>query len=127
MESSQVHTRHTLKLVLMIGATVHVGVGVAVALIGNLEGPMGGLLYVAMFAVPMALIAIGIASSHFAARVASAWFGLALALTYSAVLVGNWSGYSTETRAVAVIVIIPTVLLYFAVCGFVVMAKPLSV
>jgi hypothetical protein len=90
-------------------AAVHVLIGVGMAVVGNSEGRVGGFLFALMYALPLALIALALRSSKRRRRATAGWAALLLSVFYSAVVAGNWSGYSTPQAIFMVGVTAPTV------------------
>jgi hypothetical protein len=89
-------------------AAAHVLVGIGVAFVGNEEGSVGGVFYVLVYALPLLLIAGALRSSRRSWHTAAGWAALLLAVFYSLVVVGNWSGYSTSTATFAISITAPT-------------------
>jgi hypothetical protein len=96
-------------------AAIHVAVGTGMALIGNTEGWLGGLMYAVLYATPLVLIAIALRSSSTSWHGAAGWAALLLGAYYTLIVAGNWSGYSTETAIFAVSITVPTVALDLAI------------
>jgi hypothetical protein len=89
-------------------AAAHVAVGVAMAVAGNEEGIGGALLYVALFAVPLVVIGLGLRSTEARRRSTAGWAALVLAAYYLLVIIGNWSGYTGSEAALALGASLPT-------------------
>ena len=85
-------------------------VGIAMSFAPNPEGRLGGLLYVAMYAVPTAAVAVAWASGRRWAHTVSGWAGLALAALYTAVAILNWSGYTPWEAVFVLVATVPAVL-----------------
>jgi hypothetical protein len=89
-------------------ATAHVAVGVVMAVAGNEEGIGGALLYVALFALPLVVIGLGLRSTEARRRSTAGWAALVLAAYYPFVVIGNWSGYTGSEAALALGASLPT-------------------
>jgi hypothetical protein len=96
-------------------AAIHVAVGIAMAVIGNAEGWLGGLMYAVLYATPLVLIAVALRSSGSAWHRAAGWAALLLGSYYALIVVGNWPGYSAETMIFALGITVPTVALDLAI------------
>jgi len=92
-------------------AVIQVAVGIGMAVIGNSEGWLGGLMYALLYATPLVLIALALRSSSSRWHRPAGWAALLLGAYYALIVVGNWSGYSAETRIFAVSITVPTVVL----------------
>ena len=84
-------------------------VGIGVTLFPNPEGQLGGILYAGMYALPLLLMALALRSPRRLWQLMAGWAALFFAASYSMVVVGNWSQYSTARAAVALAVTVPTV------------------
>jgi hypothetical protein len=91
-------------------AAAQVLVGVGVSLLPNPEGWVGGIFYAGMYALPLLLMAVALRSSRRPWHIVAGWGALLLAVFYSLVVVGNWSGYSAAQAAFALALTAPTVL-----------------
>ena len=89
-------------------AVAHVAVGVGMVVVGNEEGVGGAFLYMALFAVPLVLIGLGLRSSEARWRSTAGWVALVLAAYYVFVVIGNWSGYTGSEAALALGASLPT-------------------
>lgn len=100
-----------LSWIAMALAAVQVAVGIGVSVVGNAEGWVGGILYALLYALPLLLIALALRSSRSSLHTAAGWAALVLAAFYSLVVIGNWSGYSSQMAIFAVCITVPTVAL----------------
>ena len=89
-------------------AAMQVAVGIGMGVIGNSEGWLGGLVYAVLYATPLVLIALALRSSSSRWHRPAGWAALLLGAYYALIVVGNWSGYSAETRIFAVSITVPT-------------------
>jgi hypothetical protein len=90
-------------------ATVHLFVGLAMGLLGNPEGPLGGVAYAVFYALPLLLIGLALRSSRRGYHVAAGVGALILGAFYAITVVGNWTFYSTEVAIFSAGITIPTV------------------
>jgi hypothetical protein len=104
-------------------ALVQTFVAVAMTILPNAEGTAGGFAYAAMYVGPALLVSVAVQSSQRGWQLVAAWVSLVLSVFYVAVVVGNWSGYSTAQQAFAIGVNVPTVALYLAVFRAVVLRR----
>ncbi len=105
-------------------ALVHVIVGAGVSLSPNSDGFLGGVLYVAMYALPLALFGFGLRSAKHGWRTATGWAALVLAAGYSAVVIGNWSGYAPLQALFVLVVTAPTVAVDLVIFWATVLHRP---
>lgn len=96
-------------------AAMHLVVGFGMAVIGNPEGWLGGLMYAVLYATPLVLIALALRSSRSRWHRPAGWAALLLGAYYALIVVGNWSGYSAETKVFAVSITVPTIALDLAI------------
>jgi hypothetical protein len=90
-------------------------VSVVVFVLPNPEGWLGGLLYAAFYAVPLALIALALRSGIPWLQTSCGWLAMLLAICFTAIPIGNWAGYASLQAVFAVAITVPTVLFYLAV------------
>jgi hypothetical protein len=90
-------------------------VAIGISIFPNPEGWMGGILYCAAYAVPLALLGLALRSSRQSWRTLAGWLALALSVFYSIVVLGNWSGYSTQQAILAIGITAPTVVVDLAI------------
>jgi hypothetical protein len=90
-------------------------VGIVIAFVPNLEGPLGGLLYGLMYAVPTAAVALAWGSTSRPVQTVGGWAALLLAVFYTAIPVLNWNGYTPLETVFVLGVTVPTVLFDLAV------------
>lgn len=95
----------------VILATAQTLVALVMLLLPNQEGSLGGVLFALIYAAPLLLLALALRSAQAGLRTVAGWAALGLAMVYSAIVVGNWSGYSALQAATAVAVSAPTVAL----------------
>ena len=95
----------------MILAAAQMVVALGMLVASNPEGILGGVLFALMYAAPLLLLALALGSAQPGLRTAAGWAALGLSLAYSAVVVGNWSGYSDGQAVIAVTITVPTVVL----------------
>jgi hypothetical protein len=105
-------------------AAAHVLVGMAMTFAGNTEGPFGGVLYAAFYAIPLLLIALALRSVRQGWHTTAGWAALVLAVFYVAVVLGNRSGYSTQAATFAVMVTVPTAVLDLAIFWAGILRRP---
>lgn len=92
-------------------AGTQVLVGLAMAAAPDSEGWFGGLAFAAIYAAPMLLMALALRSPRLGWHTAAAWAALAFGAFYTAVVVGNWTGYTNSQAIAAVLLTAPTVAL----------------
>lgn len=96
--------------VAMLLAAAHLLVGIGMVVVGNPEGWPGGVFYVLLYGVPVALIGLAVRAQARAWVTAAGWAALILAIYYTAVPIGNWSGYTAGQALFVVLITVPTVL-----------------
>lgn len=92
-------------------AAAHVVVGIVMAFVPNPEGWAGGVFFAVSYGVPLVLIGLALRSSRPALHSGAGWAALLIAVYYALIVIGNWSGYSTQTALFAVGITVPTVAL----------------
>jgi hypothetical protein len=102
----------------------HVLVALGMVILGNPEGPLGGVLYAFLYALPLVLIALALRSSRRRLRYVAGCAALLLAAYYTLVVGANWSGYSTQTSIFALGVSVPTVALDLVIFWATVIHRP---
>jgi hypothetical protein len=90
-------------------AAAHALVGIGISIVPNPDGWLGGIFYAAVYTLPLLLIGFALRSSRPLPHTVAGWVALLLAIFYSMVVVGNWSGYSTPQATFAVAITVPTV------------------
>lgn len=113
-----------LSVIVLLGGVVHVIIGTGMSLVPNPDGWIGGVLYVAMYALPLIVFGFGLRSPKQGWRTATGWTALVLAAGYSMVLIANWSGYSRDQALFAALVTAPTVALDLAIFWAAVLHRP---
>ena len=98
-----------LSWIAMALAAAQVAVGIAMSLVGSSEGWVGGILYALLYALPLVLIALALRSPRSSLHTAAGWVALILSVFYSLLVVGNWSGYSSQMAVFAACITVPTV------------------
>lgn len=102
-------TKLSTVAVLLAVAQLLVAFGIAMA--SDAEGWLGGLLFAAMYAAPLLLLARALRSSSRMWHAVARWSALALAVLYTAVVAVNWIGYTTAQAVAAVVLTAPAVVL----------------
>ena len=112
---TQMHRVSVLSRAAIALAAIQLLIGLLMAVAGNPEGWIGGVLFALMYAGPLLLIAWGLQRGTERWRHAAGWGAVALAAAYSLIVVGNWDGYSSPQAAFAAGITAPTVVLDLAV------------
>lgn len=107
-------------------AALHVIVAVGVSFSDNPEGRLGGILYAALYGVPLVLIGLGLRSGERRLTMFAGWAALVLGAYYTLVVVGNWSGYASWQATFAVAITTPTTLLLPAIFWGAILHRPKS-
>lgn len=113
-----------LSVIAICIALIHVIVGAGVSIVPNPEGLAGGVLYVAMYALPLIVFGFGLRSAKPGWRTATGWAALVLAAGYSLVVTGNWSGYAAGQALFVLAVTAPTVAVDLAIFWAAVLHRP---
>ena len=106
----------------LAGAQVIVGAGISLA--PNPEGWFGGILYVALYAVPLVVLGLMLRSSRRLWRSVAGWLALFLGVCYSIVVIGNWSGYTAQQAIFATAISVPTVAVDLAIFWVALLIRP---
>lgn len=92
-------------------AAAYVVVGIVMAVVDNPEGWAGGVFFAASYGAPLVLIGLALRSSHPVLHTIAGWAALLIGAIYSLIVIGNWSGYSSQTALFAVSITVPAVAL----------------
>jgi hypothetical protein len=108
----------------IILAVGHAAIGVTMAVAGNPDGWIGGVFYVAVYAVPLLLVALALRGHASLWRKVAGWAALAIAAYETLILAGNWTGYSAAQAVFVTAITVPTALLYALIFWAVIVRHP---
>jgi hypothetical protein len=92
-------------------AAAYVVVGIVMFFVPNPEGWAGGIFFAVLYGVPLVLIGLALRSSHPVLHTIAGWAALLIGAVYTLIVIGNWSGYSSQTALFAVSITVPAVAL----------------